>query len=261
MDRASRACGSGCEWSMNSEADYERCLAFINCQLQSPHRGAAACESNTRMRAVTISRQAGCGALVVAQKLADHLESHFSKERSTWAVFDRNLVEKVLEDHNLPKRLAKFMAEDWISEMADTMDELFGLHPPSWLLVRQTAETIFHLAELGNVILIGRGGNIVTSKLDYVFHVRLVGSLEKRIEHIRAADHLERKEAVDFIQREDLGRKRYLKKYFKKDIDDPLLYHLVINTDLVPYDEAARIIADAMGHGEEIRYQKLEVRS
>lgn len=213
------------------------------------------------MQAVTISRQAGCGALVVAQKLADYLQSHFPGERSAWAVFDRNLVEKVLEDHNLPKRLARFMAEDRTTEMANTMDELFGLHPPSWLLVRQTAETIFHLAELGNVILIGRGGNIITNKLDHVFHVRLVGSLEKRIAHIQAADQLGRKEAIDFIQREDLGRRRYLKQYFKKDIDDPLLYHLVINTDLISYEKAARIIADAMGQKQEIRNQKLELRS
>ena len=33
---------------------------------------------------------------------------------------------------------------------------------------------------------------------------------------------------------------RYVKKYFGKDIDDPLLYHLVINTDLVSYGESAR---------------------
>ncbi len=228
---------------------------------QSPHQGAAPRESTTQKRAVTISRQAGGGALVVAEKLADYLQGPFPKERPARAVFDSNLVEKVLEDHNLPKRLARFMAEDGISEMADTMDELFGLHPPSWLLVRQTAETIFHLAELGNVILIGRGANIITNKLDYVFHVRLVGSLEKRIDHIQSADRLGRREAIDFIQREDLGRKRYLKKYFKKDIDDPLLYHLVINTDLVPYDKAARIIADAMGQREEIRNQKLEIRN
>jgi cytidylate kinase len=29
-------------------------------------------------------------------------------------------------------------------------------------------------------------------------------------------------------------------------LEDPLLYHLVINTDLVSYDEAAQIIANAM---------------
>ncbi|HVV72057.1 MAG TPA: hypothetical protein VHI52_11275, partial [Verrucomicrobiae bacterium] len=44
----------------------------------------------------------------------------------------------------------------------------------------------------------------------------------------------------------DLGRGRYLKKYFKESIDDPLLYHLVINTDLVSHEEAAEMIAEAV---------------
>jgi len=35
---------------------------------------------------------------------------------------------------------------------------------------------------------------------------------------------------LEFIQREDRGRKRYLRKHYQKDIDDPLPYHLVINT-------------------------------
>jgi Cytidylate kinase-like family len=172
--------------------------------------------------------------------LVDILQAQAPEERYPWAVFDRNLVEKVLNDHNLPGGLAKFMPEDRISEVSDIMDELFGLHPPSWTLVRETADTILHLAELGNVILIGRGASIITSKLDYVFHVRLVGSLEHRVKRMQESEHLNSsKSAMELIQREDLGRRRYLKKYFDRDIDDPLLYHLVINTDLLSCDEAA----------------------
>ena len=37
-----------------------------------------------------------------------------------------------------------------------------------------------------------------------------------------------------------------MKKYFSKDIDDPLLYHLAINTDLVPDWEAALMIGEAV---------------
>jgi diguanylate cyclase (GGDEF)-like protein len=44
-----------------------------------------------------------------------------------------------------------------MSEITDTLDELLGLHPPAWTLVRQMTETILHLAEMGNVILVGRG--------------------------------------------------------------------------------------------------------
>jgi len=183
---------------------------------------------------------------VVGEELAAYLQAHSRKDAPPWTLFDRNLVEKVLEEHNLPERMARFLAEDRISELQDTMDELFGLHPPSWTLVRQTADTILHLVELGRVIIIGRGGGIITRNLDYVFHVRLVGSLERRLDYVQEYYKMEKKEALEFINREDRGRQRYLKKYFDLEIDDPLLYHVVINTDLIPQKLAARMIGDAL---------------
>ena len=138
------------------------------------------------------------------------------------------------------------MHEDKTSEIADTMEELFGLHPPSWLLVRKITETILHLAELGNVILIGRGAAVVTANLDHVFHVRLVSALEKRIQRIQELQKMSKQEALRFIEQEDRGRERYLKKYFKADVDDPLLYDLTINVDRISYDNAANLIAESV---------------
>ena len=48
----------------------------------------------------------------------------------------------------------------------------------------------------------------------------------------------------NYIKKKDKARRRYLKDNFDKDIDDPLLYHVTINTDLVQHDEAARLIGD-----------------
>ena len=231
---------------MNLTRGLEQCRTFIHAQLEPTGRGNVWAGDGERRRAVTISRQTGSGAHSVAERLAGYLQAHNPKDAPPWTVFDRNLVEKVLEDHHLPQRVARFMPEDHISQIRDTMDELFGLHPSSWTLVRQTTDTILHLVELGNVIVIGRGATVITSKLDYVFHVRLVASLERRVAHIQELEHLGKEAALRLIRREDRGRQRYLEKNFKADLNDPLLYHLQINTDLVPYDEAARIIAEAM---------------
>jgi len=230
---------------MNSAHGLEKCLTFINCHLQTPPRlrWDAPVASG---RAITISRQAGSGGHAIAEKLADHLKAQEPEDGQPWAVFDRNLVERVLADNHLPARLARFMPEDRVSQISDTMDELFGLHPPCWILVRKTSETILHLAELGHVILIGRGANIITRKLPHAFHVRLVGSLDKRMKRLQELNRINPKEALRLAAREDLARRRYLKQFFGKDIDDPLLYHLVINTDLVSVDEAARMVALAM---------------
>jgi hypothetical protein len=223
----------------------EYCPSFISSQARFVGGLESLAEQNVR-RAVTISRQAGCGALVVAEKLAHYLQGHSPGDTRPWVVFDRNLMDKVLEDHNLPACLAKFLPEDRISELEDIMVDVFGVHPPSTTVLQQTAETVLKLAQAGNAILIGRGANIVTARLPHAFHVRLVAPLDARVERAHDAYNMTKAEARKFCLREDRARQRYLKKYFGADNEDPLLYHMIINTGLVSYDDAARIIGDAM---------------
>jgi hypothetical protein len=231
---------------MDTAIDLERYLKSINRQMQLSRTPGDGQATGARLRAVTLSRQAGAGAHLVAEQLIEMLEKRVRDPSHPWMLFDRDLVERVLTDHDLPGGLARFMPEDRVSEVSDTLDGLFGLRPSSWTLVRKTADTILHLAQRGNVVVIGRGANIITRKLDSVLHVRLVGSPAKRINYLRAVKRLSAQEASAYVHDQDLGRKRYVKKYFGEDIDDPLLYHLVINTDLVPYTEAARMIAHAV---------------
>jgi cytidylate kinase len=222
---------------------FEGCASFVSSQFQTA--GETGTETAIR-RAVTISRQAGCGALAVAEKLAHYLQEQSPKHAVPWTVFDRNLMEKVLEDHDLPKRLARFLPEDRVSYVEDIMADLLQTYPPSQTVVRQTTETILRLASLGNAILIGRGGNVITARLPRVFHVRMVAPLEQRVAHCHEAYGMTESAARAFCRREDSGRQRYLKKYFHADVNDPLLYHLTINTGLVSYDDAAEQIGDAV---------------
>jgi hypothetical protein len=229
---------------MNNLAGLDKCQSFLDAQLR-PDRGMVTPSERVNLRAITISRQAGCGAFIVAERVAQLLQARDKIAAAPWTVFDRNLIEEVLKDHNLPVRFAKFLPEDRVSEIQDAMDELFGLHPSTWTVVEQAAETILRLAQLGNVILIGRGAHLITAKLPGVFHVRLVASLQDRVEHAHRYYALGRPEAREFVEREDSGRRRYLKKYFEADPDDPLLYHLTLNTSKLSYEAAAELIVTA----------------
>jgi len=220
----------------------DSCRSFVSSQLQFAEPETA---EKLVFRAVTISRQTGCGALAVAEKLAHYLQEH-SQSASPWTVLDRNLMDKVLEDHNLPAYLAKFLPEDRASQIEDFLSELFGVHPPSRTIVMQTAETILKLASVGHVILIGRGSSVVTARLPDVFHVRLVAPLEKRIEHAHEHYGMTKPEARRFCLTEDRGRARYMKKHFDANINDPLLYHMIINTGQMGFDGAAKLIGEAV---------------
>ena len=220
-------------------------LSLVNGQMSADIYPARDRSTAVR-RAVTISRQAGCGAREVAEKLAARMQVHQPHDASPWTVFDRDLMDKVLEQHQLPKYLARFLPEDRIPVLESMMNDIFNLYPAQQTIVKQTAETLLGLAELGSAILIGRAGNIVTAQMKHVLHVRLVAPLDQRIRHAREDYGMEPIQARNFCLREDLGRERYVRKYFNADINDPLLYHMVINTGLVGYDVAARLIEDAL---------------
>ena len=224
-------------------ANLDRCFSFVHSQTAPLAKSASATDVR---RAVTISRQAGCGGVIVAEKLANYLQQHAPASGVNWTVFDRELMDKVLADHKLPKYLANFLQEDRASQIEDTLADIFGVHPPAEMVVKQTAETLLQLAELGNVILIGRAGNIVTAKLPHVLHVRLVAPLDDRIERVCRDDHKTPAESRRFCVEEEQARARYLKTYFHADINDPLHYHLVINTSRVGYDHAAQMIGEAV---------------
>jgi len=228
---------------MNFNIGLEKCRSIISSELRFDHHPTPPRKAGHRA-VVTISRQSGCGADAVGGKLAAYLEAHTPDASCPWKLFDNNLVRNVLAEHKLPRRFARFMAEDRASELTDMVDEFLGTHPPSDLLVQHTAETILRLADRGNVILIGRGASVITRNLPYALHVRLVASLEKRVEHVRRVRDIRKDAALDLVLKEDRGRRRYLKKYFGADLDDPLLYHLVLNTDLISYEEASRTIGD-----------------
>lgn len=242
---------------MNTQVGFEKCISFIASQFRSDSEGFLAAEKQASKPAITISRQSGSGGHAVGEKLAEYLKLHGPESPLPWMVFDRNLVEQVIEDNHLPGHLVRWMPEDRVSDLTDMLHGMFGIHPPFWTLVHQTAETISRLAKQGNVILIGRGANLVTRKLPHVFHVRLVGSLEKRVAHMQEIRSVGKKAALDLIHAEDRGRERYLKKYFNQNPDDPLLYDLVINTDSVSYEEAACLI----GNAALLRSQKAEPAS
>ncbi len=224
-------------------ASLDRCLSFINSQSQ-PTAPAAA--GKVLRRAVTISRQAGCGAVLVAEKVANYLQEHAPTPGVKWTIFDRQLMAKVLEDHNLPRYLDKILPEDRASRVQYLLADIFNVHPSENVMLKLIAETVLQLAELGNVIIVGRGANIVTAKLPHVLHVRLVAELEDRIERIARDDDKTPGEARRFCLEEEPARTRYLKTYFNVDINDPLHYHLVINTSRINYEIVAEMIGEAV---------------
>ncbi len=192
---------------------------------------------------ITLSRQAGAGAETVAHLLATRLNAATAKEAQPWTVFDKNLISKVLEDQDLPQGMAKHIHEDKDTTVEALLGEILGLHPSMWTLFHHTSETVLKLARVGRCILVGRGGNIITAKLKGGVHVRLVAPERARLAHLKKHFSLDEKAAAKYLHEHDEGRRRYVKTNFDREIEDPLLYHAVLNTSLLGFEHTAELLA------------------
>jgi hypothetical protein len=195
---------------------------------------------------IPLSRQAGAGAETVAHLLAEKLNAQGPKDALPWTVFDKNLITKVLEDADLPLEIAKHIREDKDTTVKALVGELLGLHPSMWTIFHHTSDTILKLARLGRCIIVGRGAEIITAKLKSGLHIRLVAPKSVRVDHLVKHLGLDAAAAAQYLHEHDEGRRRYVKTNFEEDIDNPLLYHAVLNTGLLSFDETARTLANLL---------------
>ncbi len=219
---------------------YEKCRQYIN--LHST-------DTDTKKEifpCITISRQTGSGSYEVSEKLIKILQSKTKNPENPWTYFNKDLITKVVEEFKLPGVFKKYIVEDKYNHISDAVNELLGVKPSEWTIVHKSTEIILQLARYGKTIIVGRGSNIITSKLPNSFHLRLIAPFERRLKHVQKVFKYSKTEAMEYIKREDANRYKYLKSHFFREPDDPTLYHLTINTGLLSYEESAMVIADAL---------------
>jgi cytidylate kinase len=223
---------------------FEKCQAYI--MSHADGRETSSEQVAGRLPAITISRETGAGAITLGDKLADYLNTQAGAD-PLWTVFDKNLVQQVLADHDLPGHLEKFMPEDSSSHIKDTFGDWLGAHPPNWALLKHTQETVRRLARMGHAILVGRGANIITRGLPNMLHLRLVGNMENRVKRCMDYYQVGENEARELIKKQDRARRRYLQAYYDREIDDPMDYHFVINVDRFTTEQLVEFVGGLAG--------------
>lgn len=189
---------------------------------------------------ITLSREFGCEAYPVAERLKDLLEK---KSGEIWVVMDKALLEEVAKNHNLSEEMLK-----GLGEKSRFLDEILATFSPRWksekdhfrLICRQ----ILSLAEKGNVILVGRGGAIVTQALKNCHHFRLFGSPQFKINSISKRLNISREEAEVMIAKKQKQRDAFIRDFLDRDSRDTSYYNLLINNDRNSVEKIAATIAE-----------------
>lgn len=206
------------------------------------------------MSVVTVRGQLGSGAPEVARQIADRLQVDYVDREIIAEVAARlqRKEEEVKAKEMLPTslvgRIAEALERNYVFGDALTGAYLSLVEIPlgDTRYLQALESVIRELARKQPLVILGRGSQFILKDYPGVLHVLVVAPLEVRVKHFMEERKLDQEAAKLEIERFDNSLHRFVKRYFKADLEDPVHYDLVLNTERLTFQAATSIVVNAL---------------
>jgi cytidylate kinase len=194
---------------------------------------------------ITISNRYGCGALAIAQRVAERLGYEFVDEQLPVVVAKR--LHTSPEAVESAEDMGRTMSERMLRGLELGTPEVRAETGPSFdeECLREVQEAVREYAARGNVILFGRGAHAILGRGPGILRVFMTAPREWRIHHVMEAGAVDEKTAAAEVERIDRARREYLRAYYDLDWGDTTNYDLVVDTSTFSVEGCADLIARA----------------
>jgi cytidylate kinase len=112
-------------------------------------------------------------------------------------------------------------------------------------MFREQAEVVMRRALDSGAVILGRAGAAAFRAEPGVLRVRLFGPAGARIAQATTIEGVDEQAARQRLPEVDAARAQYVRRLYGADIDDPALYHLQLDSTVLPLDACAALIAAA----------------
>jgi cytidylate kinase len=186
------------------------------------------------MAIITISKQIGSLGLEVAEAVADRLG---------YKLIDKSQISEALSKHG-------FSSSD-----IDHYDEkkpslLQHLSLKIKVFEHLIRASVYKLAAGDNVVIVGRGGQIILKDIPGTLRVRIIAPDTTRVKRIKEKTGCDDKNALWALQQSDQNSSGYIHTYFNADWNDSMLYDLILNTQTMPFSTCVEMIITAAENDE-----------
>lgn len=186
------------------------------------------------MGVITISRGAMMGGEELAQLLA---------QRLGYKAIDREVINECARKYNI-------IEQDLLNELEKS--------PGLWQRLTRARRrdlifiqcSLIDAARRDNIVYYGHAGSLLLAELRSIMRIRLEGSLKDRVAAVMKEQGVDRKKAIEFIEKADKQKRRWVKLLYDEDLHNPALYDLVFNTQIMSLDTICDVVESAISHEE-----------
>jgi cytidylate kinase len=197
---------------------------------------------------ITISREYGCPAKRIAQKLTEELtRKMFVKGKDIeWRYITKEIMSESAKELELNPAKIQYVFK---YEQKGLLDDILTSHSTKYYKsdrrIRNTiAKVIRNISSEGNVIIVGRGGVAITRDIPKSLHIHLEAPIEWRALRTSAKLDLSLEEAEQYALDIDRKRKQF-REFFEGKNTDYTRFDLTFNCMTLSIDEIVKIIIKA----------------
>lgn len=97
--------------------------------------------------------------------------------------------------------------------------------------------------DTGRAVIVGRASQVILASHAAACHVKIVAPFELRCKRVAESQGVDAQAARKLVERHDQWRHDYMRNYQQAKWDDPLLYHLTVNTGKMDWEDAVELLA------------------
>ena len=198
----------------------------------------------TAVRIITVSSLYGGGGPEVAERVAKAMG---------WNLLDHELLKKIAARANVDEKVAARYdqhVDPWFNRLVKALwrggfERGTGGSGEGLMdcenMLDLTRTAMHEAAEIGNCVIMGRGGQCILRERKDAFHIFLYAPTEYRARRLQKTEGGDLAHATQLADRVDKERVGYIRRYFGENWFEPALYDLMLDSSIG--DEAVAAVA------------------
>ncbi|MEI6142005.1 MAG: cytidylate kinase-like family protein [Mariniphaga sp.] len=167
---------------------------------------------------ITISRECGCSASCVAEKLTNRINTIISDPAKKWKWVNKEILNRASEDLKVNPQHVKDHLDSgnasFFDDFVASFTEKYYVHDSK--IRKVIEEVVRHIAIQGKVVIVGRGSDALAIDIPLSLKVKLYAPLHWRIGVISERDKITHEEAHKIVEKLDTQRSKFRDSFHEK---------------------------------------------